>query len=101
MSDTTNDSNSSFLAGFVMGGFVGAAVALIFAPQSGSHTRASFVNRGVTLQRTVNKQTRMVNGATDGSYFGDEGKHDVPTTYEPPRIVLDESTHAPNPVDKT
>ena len=100
MSDTTNDSNSSFLAGFVMGGFVGAAIALIFAPQSGSHTRASFVNRGITLQNSVNKQTRMVNGTTDGSYFGDEGKHDVSTTYEPPRIILDESNRAPNSSDK-
>lgn len=99
MSDATNDSNSSFLAGFVMGGMVGAAIALIFAPQSGSHTRASFANRGVTLQRSVN-QKRMVNGTTDGSYFGDEGKHDATTTYEAPRIILDESNRASTPPDK-
>ena len=36
-----NDSDiGAFLSGFVIGGLVGAAVALILAPQSGEETRA-------------------------------------------------------------
>ena len=38
MAQNDNDF-SAFLAGFVVGGLVGAAVALILAPQSGEETR--------------------------------------------------------------
>jgi gas vesicle protein len=39
-----------FLAGFVIGGLVGAAVALILAPQSGEETRAQLRERGIELK---------------------------------------------------
>ena len=39
-----------FLAGFIVGGLVGAAVALIFAPQSGDETRARLRERGIELR---------------------------------------------------
>ena len=46
-----NDSNQSsdvgaFLAGFVIGGLVGAAVALILAPRSGEEIRSQLIERG-------------------------------------------------------
>lgn len=42
-----NDSNfGSFLAGFLFGGLVGAAVALILAPQSGRATRKQIADLG-------------------------------------------------------
>jgi gas vesicle protein len=41
----------SFLAGFVIGGLVGAAAALILAPQSGEETRAQLATKGEELRR--------------------------------------------------
>src|SRR5687768_3760874 len=40
----------SFLAGFVIGGLVGAAAALIFAPQSGEETRSQLAMKGEELR---------------------------------------------------
>jgi len=39
-----------FLMGFVIGGLVGAAVALILAPQSGSETVAQIREKGIELK---------------------------------------------------
>lgn len=48
MSD--NNDFGSFLAGFVIGGLVGAAVALLLAPQSGEQTRTVIKERGIVLR---------------------------------------------------
>src|SRR5512139_1058292 len=40
----------AFLAGFVIGGLVGAAVALILAPQSGEETRTLIRDRSIELK---------------------------------------------------
>ena len=45
MSDNDSDFGS-FLAGFVIGGLVGAAVALILAPRSGAETRSQITGKG-------------------------------------------------------
>jgi len=46
-----NDSDvGSFLTGMVIGGLVGAAVALILAPQSGAETREQIRQRGIELR---------------------------------------------------
>lgn len=39
-----------FLFGFLMGGLVGAAVALAFAPQSGEETRRMLREKGIELR---------------------------------------------------
>jgi gas vesicle protein len=50
MSDNDSDGDfGAFLAGFVIGGLVGAAVTLIFAPQSGKETRSQITGRGQDL----------------------------------------------------
>jgi gas vesicle protein len=41
----------AFLAGFVIGGLVGAATALILAPQSGEQTRAQLAAKGEELRQ--------------------------------------------------
>lgn len=46
----SNSELGSFLAGFVVGGLMGAAVALILAPQSGSETRAQLSGKGQDMQ---------------------------------------------------
>jgi gas vesicle protein len=48
MSDNNSDLGA-FLAGFVIGGLVGAANALILAPQSGSETRTLIADRSKNL----------------------------------------------------
>src|SRR5579859_5096922 len=49
MSDSDNEIGA-FLTGFVIGGLVGAAVALITAPQSGAETRAQIRERSIELR---------------------------------------------------
>jgi gas vesicle protein len=49
MSDNNNELGS-FLAGFVIGGLVGAATALILAPQSGQDTRSQIVGKSQELR---------------------------------------------------
>jgi gas vesicle protein len=44
------DGGLEFFAGFVIGGLVGAAVALIMAPQSGEETRAQLREKGIELK---------------------------------------------------
>lgn len=39
-----------FLAGLIIGGLVGAAVALLFAPQPGEETRTRLREKGIELQ---------------------------------------------------
>ncbi len=49
MSEQDNDF-ANFLAGFVIGGLVGAAVALLMAPQSGEETRATIMEKSIELK---------------------------------------------------
>lgn len=90
-----NDSNSSFLAGVVIGGLVGVAIALVFAPQKGSSARASFGNRAVSLNRSIN-QTTTDTAHADAHGFA-AATDEVRRGYEPPRIILDEGTGASAP----
>jgi hypothetical protein len=46
MSDNNGSDIGAFMAGFVIGGLVGAATALILAPQSGEETRSQIASRG-------------------------------------------------------
>lgn len=49
MSDHDSDFGA-FLAGFLLGGLVGAGVALFLAPQSGEETREMIRERGIELK---------------------------------------------------
>lgn len=55
MSDNRSEFGA-FMAGFVIGGLVGAATALILAPQSGSETRAQIASRGDELWQAGEQQ---------------------------------------------
>jgi gas vesicle protein len=55
MSDET--SGADFLAGFIVGGLVGAAAALLLAPQSGEETRALMREKGIDLQERSAEMT--------------------------------------------
>ena len=56
MSD--NDSFGAFFAGFVIGGLVGAATALLMAPQSGERRALRFRSAGSSCRRKPRKPTR-------------------------------------------
>ncbi len=56
MSDNTSNDLGAFLAGFVIGGLIGAATAMILAPQSGRETRAQIAARGEHLVHTGEEQ---------------------------------------------
>lgn len=45
-----------FVAGFMIGGFVGAIVGLLMAPQSGEETRAQLSERGIELRDELQKR---------------------------------------------
>jgi gas vesicle protein len=50
MSDRNGNDFGSFLSGFVIGGLIGTAVALLMAPQSGEETRKLIRDRGIELR---------------------------------------------------
>jgi len=64
MSDNNNDLGA-FLAGFVIGGLVGAATALILAPQSGEETRAQIVSRSHDLRQAGGERVRHYRDVAD------------------------------------
>ena len=56
-----NDSDfGAFLSGFVLGGLVGAAVALLLAPQTGEQTRAVIREKSIELRDTAYDQADVV-----------------------------------------
>ncbi|MGQ9584465.1 MAG: YtxH domain-containing protein [Anaerolineae bacterium] len=50
-----SDKGGDFLAGFVLGGLVGAAVALLLAPQPGEETRALLRERSIELRERADE----------------------------------------------
>jgi len=79
--DDTGSEIGAFLAGFVVGGLVGAATALILAPQSGEETRAQIAAKGQELRDAGVQQYEVAR----------ESVRDTTTqAQEQARIVLDE-----------
>lgn len=62
MSDRENSESSfgAFLAGFIIGGLVGAAVALVLAPQSGEDTRTQLAERSAEWRDLVNENRQSL-----------------------------------------
>lgn len=80
MSDS--DDFGSFLAGLVVGGLVGAAMALLMAPQSGEETRSVIRDRGIELKdRAVEysgtARDRAVAAVDDARVRADEALEDL------------------------
>lgn len=61
-----NESNfGSFLAGFIFGGLIGAAAALILAPQSGRATRQQIADFGNDIREESLERYESVRGMAD------------------------------------
>jgi len=65
MADNNGDLGS-FLAGFVIGGLIGAGVALLMAPQSGEETR------GLIKDKSIELRDRAVETADDARAKADQ-----------------------------
>jgi gas vesicle protein len=50
----------SFMGGLLMGGIIGAIVALVLAPQSGEETRKLLKDKALELGKEINDQTETL-----------------------------------------
>jgi gas vesicle protein len=80
MSDS--DDFGSFMAGLIVGGLVGAAVALLMAPQSGEETRAVIRDRGIELkdravEYSASARDKAVQAVDDARIRADEALEDL------------------------
>ncbi|MGA9399115.1 MAG: YtxH domain-containing protein [Anaerolineaceae bacterium] len=75
MSD--RDDFGAFIVGFLVGGLTGAAVALLFAPQSGAETRALIRDKAIELKDKASESiedayTRAESAAKEAKLRADE-----------------------------
>ncbi len=101
MSSETGDF-SSFLAGFVLGGLVGAAAALILAPQSGLETRHQLVEKSSALRSQADIYRAEYQSRAQ-EYLHDAGQQVSGMTANHPmqgnNIILDDGGQDPPPED--
>lgn len=83
-----NSRGIEFLAGFLLGGIVGAAVALLMAPQSGEETRGELRARGIELRERGSDVSKE---AIDRAQFmAEEGQKRAAEMQERSRLALEE-----------
>jgi len=66
MSDNDGEFGA-FLAGFVVGGLVGAAVALLLAPYSGQETRKLIQDKSIELKNTTLEQAEQARARAEAA----------------------------------
>lgn len=107
MSDRDSNDLGAFLAGFVIGSLVGAAVAFVLAPQSGEETRNQILSRSNALREQAGQYGNDYRDRA-GSYLSDARSRvqDAGTQVQERinNIVLDEGkvdgvTHEANQTD--
>ena len=98
MSENNSDFGA-FLAGFVIGGLVGAATALILAPQSGEQTRGQISSKsgewressGQRMQQYRELSTEKMHDYQDrASHLIHRDQADSESAAEQARIILDD-----------
>jgi gas vesicle protein len=75
MSD--NNDFVSFFAGLLVGGLVGAAVALLIAPQSGEETRTMIYDKGIELKDKAGEVSADVQERADKALADAKSRFDV------------------------
>ena len=101
MSENNGGSDiGAFLAGFVIGGLVGAAAALILAPQSGETTRHQIVDRGRELRQVSTERLAEARTKTEDYLNETRGRISNATqqAQDRTRIVLDQGKERVNQV---
>jgi gas vesicle protein len=91
----------AFLAGFVIGGLVGAAVALILAPQSGSETRSRITGKSHDLREAGGRRVHQARESTDAYIqgLGDSASEFSSQVQQQTRIILDSGKRQENELD--
>jgi gas vesicle protein len=79
MSDNSSEFGS-FLAGFLIGGLIGAATALLLAPKSGEETRTIIKTKGIELKDKATETTAELKTRAE-EYARSQGW--IPPTGEP------------------
>jgi gas vesicle protein len=99
MSDQNGDFGA-FLSGFIVGGLVGAAIALLMAPQSGEETRVMIRDRSIELkdkavEAAEDARIRAEAAAEEARMRADEIKH------RGQQIYLDQKGRLESAIDAT
>jgi gas vesicle protein len=91
MNENSNSEFGAFLAGFVIGGLVGAAVALILAPQSGLETRSQIAGKGQELREAGSERVHQVRDSAENYFQHADLPEDIDRfdAQEQARIILD------------
>lgn len=91
MSDNSGSELGAFLAGFVIGGLVGAATALILAPRSGAETRSQIADKSHELRVAGEERVQNVRSTAHDytAQVQEQVTHAGETATEQARIVLD------------
>ena len=63
-----------FMAGMLMGGLAGAAVALVMAPQSGPQTRALIMDKSIEIKGQVDETVHHARSQAEGVVEDVKGK---------------------------
>lgn len=84
----SQDSAGDFLAGFVIGAVVGAAAALLLAPQSGQETRARIRETGLELRDKAEELS--ADARREAERLAEEATKKAQEAQQRGRIVLDE-----------
>ncbi len=83
MSDESR--GAEFLAGLIIGGFIGAAVGLLLAPQPGEETRAELRDKGIELRE------RVVEISEDARKKAEQWQEEGRTTLETQKARVEEA----------
>ena len=101
MSDNDGGDFGSFLAGFVIGGLVGTAVALVLAPQSGADTRSQITGKGRDVMDAGEERyySAVESAETYAQQVGERASQFSQDAEEQARIVLDAGREGPSTAD--
>ncbi len=100
--DENNNEFGAFLAGFVIGGLVGAAVALVLAPQSGSEMRSQIAGKSHDLREAGGRRAHQARDSANTYVhdFGSRASEKGQQVQEQARIVLDSGRKSKNAADE-
>ena len=59
------ESSTEFFVGLILGAVIGAAVALLYAPQSGAETRRMVKEKASDLKEKASKAVSKIKGSAD------------------------------------
>lgn len=83
-----NGDFGAFVSGFFIGGLVGAAVALLMAPQSGEETRTQLREKGIELRDQV--ETTTDEARTRAEELAKEARSRAENLQQRGQVILDE-----------